>query len=128
MYVIGGKINSGDWRASGGKSNPEDWTNSVQCLNLDPYFGQGKAKLDKDGKMVKQVAEWEDCASMNHARANFAAITCGNAIYVFGGISGADGYHPVLVKDPIEKYLPQTNSWEIIDIPNVPTIASFSWT
>ena len=67
-------------------------------------------------------------ASMKHARANFAAITCGNAIYVFGGINGADGYHPVIVSDPIEKYLPQTNSWEVIDIPNVPSIAAFSWT
>lgn len=87
--------------------------------------------MDKSGNKVKVESDWEECAPMKHARSNFAAINLGNRVYVFGGISGADAqikHQPCLVDDVIERYIPQTNSWEVFDIPNAPTCAAFSWT
>lgn len=87
--------------------------------------------MDKDGNKVKVDSDWEICASMKHARANFAAINLGNRVYVFGGISGNDPqiqHQPVLVEDVIERYVSQTNTWEVFDIPNAPRCAAFSWT
>lgn len=76
---------------------------------------------------MKATAKWKEIAPMNHARANFAAISIGGAAYVFGGISGADGHSPVLATDVIECYTARDNKWKVYDIPQVSPLAAFSW-
>lgn len=76
--------------AIGGKGSPNDWTNSVECLDLAPYFKEGLTETDSKGNRVKLETNWKEIAPMNYARSNFAAINLANRVYVFGGISGQD--------------------------------------
>lgn len=89
LYVIGGKTSKGDWSYSAGAHMTNDWTNSVIQLDLEPYFKKGISEIVK-GKSVKKVSQWKECTPMKYARANFAAVSFGPSIYVFGGLSGGD--------------------------------------
>lgn len=73
--------------AIGGKHSANDWTNTVEMIDLAPYFKENLTVMDKSGNKVKADSEWEPCAPMKHARSNFAAINLGNRVYVFGGIT-----------------------------------------
>ena len=64
-------------------------------------------------------------------RANFAIQVIKNSVYVFGGIqSGSvkEAWRPTISTHVIEKYLPQEDIWIEVTIPNVPSLAAFSWT
>jgi N-acetylneuraminic acid mutarotase len=69
---------------------------------------------------------------MNSARANFALIVLDNLVYVFGGITakgkGKNHHIPSIVNDLTERYNPNNDVWEKIEIKNAPPLCAFSWT
>ena len=87
--IIKGKNNSWSLLVAGGKAGNRNWLNSVEILDLSPYFRPGQVKTDEEGKTQPVTSEWINCAPMQCARSNFAMIATTNFIYVYGGISGA---------------------------------------
>lgn len=69
---------------------------------------------------------------MKSKRANFAHIVMDNLVYVFGGISGTgegvNSHRPLMCSNPAERYDPKADKWEVLEIPNAPQLAAFSWT
>jgi N-acetylneuraminic acid mutarotase len=70
---------------------------------------------------------------MSNRRANFCHIVLDNMVYVFGGISGQSSeknqeHVPKMPTINAEKYNPITNTWENIEIPNIPSLGAFAWT
>lgn len=65
---------SGYWSllVLGGKSSKTTWLNSVQTLDLLPYFRPGTMVKNDVGQFVKASSQWQNCKSMVSARANFA--------------------------------------------------------
>lgn len=65
---------SGYWSllVLGGKSSKTTWLNSVQTLDLLPYFRPGTMVKNAVGQFVKASSQWQDCKSMVSERANFA--------------------------------------------------------
>ena len=85
---------------AGGKAGARSWLNSVEILDLAPYFRPGQVRTDAEGKTTAVTSEWITCAPMQCARSNFALVALSNFVYVYGGISGAgdgsEAHHPVL--------------------------------
>ena len=129
--IVKGKTGAFTLIAIGGKTDVNNWTNSVEQLILTPYFRTGMTTKDESGKLVALTSEWTRCADMSSARSNFAVLNFRNTVYVFGGIQGAgaegEPHRPVIVEHTIERYLPQIDRWEDIKIPNAPSLAAFSW-
>jgi len=67
---------------------------------------------------------WHSLEGMSAPRANFALTVLDNMVYVFGGISGTgsgkESHWPQLVQSITEKYNPNLNKWENIEINNAP--------
>lgn len=93
----------------GGKQSINTWLNSVESIELLPYFQPGATRKVK-GLHEKVTSEWTACKSMTSARANFALQVIQNTVYVFGGVEGTikngESWRPSLVNTIIEKYLP----------------------
>jgi hypothetical protein len=70
----------------GGKAQHNTWTNSCESIDLNPIFNPGLKRQVAPGKYEDVYSQWEVCASMNSARANFAVQVIDNTVYVFGGI------------------------------------------
>ena len=103
MLVIGGKVGM-----SASSCSP---TTSVISLDLkfvlSPWLAEKLGQYDK--------VEWEGCANMQTARANFSHLVVDNLVFVFGGVSGngkrAESHCPVLSSPVVERYDPITNKW-----------------
>ena len=87
--IIKGKNNSWSLLVAGGKSGSRSWLNSVEILDLAPYFKPSQQATDSQGNSTTAHSAWKQCASMQHARSNFAMIAMSDYVYVFGGISGS---------------------------------------
>jgi N-acetylneuraminic acid mutarotase len=75
--------------------------------------------------------EWREGAPMVCARSNFALVAFKDAVYAVGGIAARDqfeGHRPVLSQYACERYTPASNTWNVINIANLPSLAAFSWT
>lgn len=61
---------------------------------------------------------------MRSPRSNFALIALSNYVYVYGGISGAStgdaAHHPTIAMPLIERYMPQSDRWDTIEIKQAP--------
>lgn len=115
----------------GGKTDKATWTETVTALNLLPWFRPGTMTKDPNGSSVALQTDWEDCAPMNHKRANFACLAMKNFVYVFGGISGlgkgvGEEHYPMMAA-PIERFMPIKNEWEVLNIACAPRLAAFAW-
>ena len=130
--IIKGKNNAWHLLVAGGKAGARSWLNTVEMLDLSPYFRPGQVKTAEDGTTTAVQSEWIQCASMTCARSNFALVPLSNFVYVYGGISGAGegekAHHPTLAAEVIERYTPKADTWEIIKIATAPRLAAFSWT
>lgn len=114
----------------GGKQTINSWLNTVESIDLLPFFKPGLTKK-VNGLHEKVTSNWTVCSSMTSARANFALQVIKNTVYVFGGIEGmsqsGEAWKPSLAQTTIEKYLPQEDIWMTVTIPNTPQLAAFSW-
>lgn len=130
--IKGGKNNSWNLLIVGGKAGSRSWLNSVEMLDLSPYFRPGQVKTASDGSTSAVQSEWIQCAPMQCARSNFALVALSNFVYAYGGISGSgdasNAHHPVLATEVIERYTIKADKWEAIKIASAPRIAAFSWT
>jgi hypothetical protein len=116
----------------GGKTDLKSWTNTCESIDLFPIFNPGEKKKVAPGKFEDVFSQWEPCASMKSARANFAIQVIQNKVYVFGGVASnspqdKESWRPSLAQNLIECYSPTTNEWSEILIPNAPSLAAFSW-
>ena len=100
----------------GGKSNAQSWLKDCESLNLQTVFRPGSGPNH----------EFEQVAPMLHNRASFACLALKNFVYVFGGMSGANGHEPIMAP-PIERYMPLKNEWEEMKINGAPRLSAFSW-
>lgn len=75
---------------------------------------------------------WHSLEGMSAPRANFALTVLDNMVYVYGGISGTgqgkESHFPTLCQTIAERYNPNMNKWENIEINNAPCLAAFGWT
>jgi N-acetylneuraminic acid mutarotase len=69
---------------------------------------------------------------MNSERSNFSIIVVKNCVYVFGGIAGLgkgdEPWRPTLAASIVDRYKPTDETWSKIEISNIPSLASCSWT
>ena len=77
MLVIGGKVGT-----SASSCSP---VNSV--IGLDLIFVLSPWLAEKYGRLDEKP-EWQACANMQTARANFSHLVVDNLVFVFGGVSG----------------------------------------
>ena len=88
--------------------NEESWLNTVEILDLLPYFKQQVMSTGTDGIVKQKESQWKEVAPMLSARSNFALLALKDFVYVYGGISGkgsgTNSHRPNLVTNIIERY------------------------
>lgn len=98
-----------------------NFSNSTLGVDLKAAYSTGSGS-----------AGWKSLAPMNTARANFAHVVLDNCVYAFGGISGRGtgqaAHHPTVTSIITEKYTPDTDAWEAIEVQGALPLAAFGWT
>ena len=69
---------------------------------------------------------------MNQPRSNFSITVLNNVVYAFGGFAGQNlaglPWKPKMSLS-LERLSPnQSDTWQIVEVENIPQLASFSWT
>lgn len=97
----------------GGKHTVDDWTDSVESLDMTYVFQPHLENKVKPG-LVDEASVWRACPSLSQPRSNFAATVISNQVYVYGGFTGRTQGHVPTLADKIEKYDPVRSAWEVI--------------